>query len=305
MKLQDERAIVTGGASGFGAGIVRRFVSEGARVVIADLDYERAKTLAAELGEACVAVKTDVADARSVDALFAETNSAFGGLDILVNNAGMGTTPAPLEAMDDAQFDRLMGVNVRSIYLTVRHAAPMLKAARRGAILNIASTGGVSPRPNLTWYNASKGWVIAATRAMAVELAPFGVRANAINPVAGETPMLATFMGEDTPQARARFLASIPLGRFSTPDDIAGAAAFLCSQDASMITGVALRSGRRAVHLGRPARPNRRNRRMAGLRRTWTSLETPPRLHGPGAEPPSMISPADFLGYEHADRARS
>ncbi len=115
-----------------------------------------------------------------------------------------------------------------------------MKARKRGAILNIASTGGVSPRPNLTWYNASKGWMITATRAMAVELAPFGIRVNAINPVAGETPLLATFMGEDTPEIRAKFLASIPIGRFSTPEDIAAAACFLCSDEASMITGVAL-----------------------------------------------------------------
>jgi 3-oxoacyl-[acyl-carrier protein] reductase len=133
-----------------------------------------------------------------------------------------------------------MGVNVRSVYLTSRLAVPLMKARGRGAIVNIASTGGVSPRPNLAWYNASKGWMVAAARAMAVELAPFGVRVNAINPVAGETPMLATFMGADTPEIRARFLASIPIGRFSTPADIAAAALFLCSQDASMITGVAM-----------------------------------------------------------------
>jgi len=142
--------------------------------------------------------------------------------------------------MDEARFDRLMGVNTKSVFHTARCAVPAMKAAKHGAILNIASTGGVSPRPNLAWYNASKGWMIAATRAMAVELAPFGVRVNAINPVAGETPMLATFMGEDTPEVRARFLASIPIGRFSTPADIAAAAVYLCSQEASMVTGVAM-----------------------------------------------------------------
>jgi 3-oxoacyl-[acyl-carrier protein] reductase len=240
MRLANERAIVTGGASGFGEGIVRRFIAEGAKVAIADLDEAKAAALAAELGAACIAVRTDVADGKSVEALFAAVTNAFGGVDIVVNNAGMGSSPAPLDTMDEARFDRLMGVNTKSVFHTARCAVPAMKAAKHGAILNIASTGGVSPRPNLAWYNASKGWMIAATRAMAVELAPFGVRVNAINPVAGETPMLATFMGEDTPEVRARFLASIPIGRFSTPADIAAAAVYLCSQEASMVTGVAM-----------------------------------------------------------------
>jgi 3-oxoacyl-[acyl-carrier protein] reductase len=240
MRLDGERAIITGGASGFGEGIVRRFLAEGARVVIADLDGPRAQALANELGDACMAVQTDVADGASVAALFSTANHALGGVDILVNNAGMASAPAPLEEMDEARFDRLMAVNVRSVFLTSRLAAPQMKSRRHGAILNIASTGGVSPRPNLVWYNASKGWMVAATRAMAIELAPFGVRVNAINPVAGDTPMLGVFFGEDTPQTRARVISTIPLGRLSTPDDIAAAATFLCSQEASLITGVAL-----------------------------------------------------------------
>jgi 3-oxoacyl-[acyl-carrier protein] reductase len=134
----------------------------------------------------------------------------------------------------------VFAVNAKSVYLTARHVVPLMKAARAGVILNIASTGGVSPRPRLTWYNASKGWMITATRAMAIELAPHAIRVNAINPVAGETPLLKTFMGEDTPEMRAKFLATIPLGRFSTPQDMANAACFLCSDEASMITGVAL-----------------------------------------------------------------
>ncbi|WP_249138026.1 glucose 1-dehydrogenase [Phenylobacterium montanum] len=240
MSLSGKRAIVTGGASGFGEGIVRRFAAEGARVVIADLDRARGEALAHELGPSIRAVRADVADAASVAALFEEVLPGWGGLDILINNAGLGAEPRPLEDMDEAGFDRLMAVNARSVYLTARHTVPLMKQAGAGAILNIASTGAVSPRPNLCWYNASKGWMVAATRAMAVELAPFGVRVNALNPVAGETPMLQTFMGGDTPEARARFLASIPLGRFSTPTDIAAAAAFLCSDEAAMITGVAL-----------------------------------------------------------------
>ena len=240
MRLQGKNAIVTGGASGIGAGIVRRFVAEGARVVIADLDAAAAGALAVELGAAAVALPVDVANATSVAALAAAADAALGPIDILVNNAGIGHVPMLLEDLDEAEFEHLLAVNVRSIYLTARAFVPAMKARRRGAILNIASTAGVSPRPRLTWYNASKGWVITATRSMAVELAPAGVRVNALNPVASETPLLATFMGQDTPETRARFLASIPLGRFATPEDMGHAATYLCSDEASMVTGVAL-----------------------------------------------------------------
>jgi 3-oxoacyl-[acyl-carrier protein] reductase len=240
MRLAGKRAIVTGAASGFGAGIARRFIAEGARVAVADLNFEAAQGLCAELGVSALPVACDVSQAEPVAALFAAVDAAFGGLDVLVNNAGMGTLPAPLEAMDEAAFDRMMGVNVRAIFLASRLAATRFKAQGAGVILNIASTGGVSPRPNLVWYNASKGWAIAATRAMAAELAPFGVRVNAINPVAGDTPMLATFMGGESPEARARFLSTIPMGRFSTPEDIAAAAVYLCSDEAGLVTGVAM-----------------------------------------------------------------
>ncbi len=240
MRLSGKTAIVTGGASGIGAGIVRRFVAEGARVAIADLNLAAATTLAAELGPAALPVAVDVASAASVAALAAAATAALGPLDILVNNAGVGHAPQPLEELAEADFERLLAVNVRSIYLTARAFVPAMKTRRRGAILNIASTAGVSPRPRLTWYNASKGWVITATRSMAVELAPFGVRVNALNPVASETPLLATFMGSDTPETRARFLASIPLGRFATPEDMGHAAVYLCSDEASMVTGVTL-----------------------------------------------------------------
>jgi 3-oxoacyl-[acyl-carrier protein] reductase len=240
MRLAGRNAIVTGGASGIGAGIVRRFVADGARVVIADRDADAAAALAAALGRGTLAVATDVADRTSVAALASAVASMVGPVDILVNNAGIGHRPQPLEELVDDEFDRVLAVNVRSIYLTARAFVPGMKLRGRGVILNIASTGGVSPRPRLAWYNASKGWVIAATRAMAVELAPAGVRVNAINPVASETPLLATFMGEDTPEIRAKFLSSIPLGRFATPEDMANAAAFLCSDEAAMVTGVAL-----------------------------------------------------------------
>lgn len=238
MRLQGKNAVVTGGASGFGEGIVRRFAAEGALVVIADVNEAAAQRLAHELG--ALAVPTDVSRGADVAALADAAFAKLGDIDILVNNAGIGHRPQPLDAIPEETFDRILAVNAKSVFLTAQQFVPRMKAKKRGAILNIASTGGVSPRPNLTWYNASKGWVITATRAMAVELAPFGVRVNAINPVAGETPLLTTFMGEDTPEIRAKFLASIPLGRFSTPADIAATACFLCSDEASMITGVAL-----------------------------------------------------------------
>ena len=240
MKLQGKIAIVTGGASGFGEGIVRRFAEEGARVIVADRNGEAARALAEDLGDARLGLRVDVADAAEVAAVVAQTLELTGRLDILVNNAGVGHTPQPMEGLSEDEFDRIFAVNAKAIYLLAREVVPVMKAAGGGAILNIASTGGVSPRPNLTWYNASKGWVITATRAMAVELAASQIRVNALNPVAGETPLLKTFMGEDTPEVRAKFLSSIPLGRFSTPADMGAAAAFLCSDDASMITGVAL-----------------------------------------------------------------
>jgi len=239
-RLEGKRAIVTGGASGFGAGIARRFAEEGARVIVADLNGDAARALAAELGDAELGVKVDVSSAPDVAALAETANRLLGGVDIVVNNAGVGHTPQPLDELSDEAFDLITAVNMRAIYLMSKTFVPGMKAQGSGAVLNIASTGGVSPRPNLTWYNASKGWVITATRAMAVELAPFQIRVNALNPVAGDTPLLKTFMGEDTPEVRAKFLASIPIGRFSTPEDMGAAAAFLCSDDASMITGVAM-----------------------------------------------------------------
>ena len=241
MRLQGKSAIVTGGGSGFGAGIVRKFVAEGARVMVADINADGAGAVADELGDAAVAQVVDVSDGGSVMAMADAAVKAFGQVDILVNNAGVTHLPGPLEDISEADFDRVLAVNVKSVYLTARALVPQMKANGAGAILNVASTAGVSPRPRLNWYNASKGWMITATRTMAVELAPSGVRVNAINPVAGETPLLRQFMGgEDTPEIREKFLATIPLGRFSTPEDMGNAAAFLCSDEAGMITGVAM-----------------------------------------------------------------
>lgn len=240
MRLKGKTAIVTGGASGFGAGIVRKFIAEGARVMIADINGEAAETMAKGFGDEAIAQRVDVSDAASVNAMAEAALEAFGHLDILVNNAGVTHLPTPLDEISEADFDRVFNVNMKSVYLTARALVPHMKSRGTGAILNVASTAGVSPRPNLSWYNSSKGWMITATRSMAVELAPKGIRVNAINPVAGETPLLASFMGQDTPEMRAKFLSTIPIGRFSTPEDMGNAAAFLCSDEASMITGVAM-----------------------------------------------------------------
>ena len=237
-QLAGKRAIVTGGGSGFGAGIARAFAEAGARVMVADIDAGAAEAVAGGIDG--LAQSVDVADGASVAAMAEAARAAMGGVDILVNNAGVTHLPAPMEEVSEADFDRVLAVNAKSVYLTARALVPGMKAAGAGAILNIASTAGVSPRPRLSWYNASKGWMITATRGMAVELAPFGVRVNALNPVAGETPLLKSFLGEDTPEMRAKFLATIPLGRFSTPEDMGAAAVFLCSDAASMITGVAM-----------------------------------------------------------------
>lgn len=240
MQLNGKTAIVTGGASGFGAGIVRRFVNEGARVLVVDINTKAAEDLAAEIGDSAKGLAVDVSDAEDVTRMAEFALQWMGRIDILVNNAGVGHRPMPMETLSEDEFDRIFAVNIKAIYRTAQQVVPIMKQQESGAILNMGSTGGVSPRPNLTWYNASKGWVISATRAMAIELAGSGVRVNAINPVAGETPLLETFMGSDSPEVRAQFLASIPIGRFSTPEDMGAAATFLCSDDASMITGVAM-----------------------------------------------------------------
>lgn len=240
MRLNGKTAIVTGGAQGFGAGIVAKFVSEGAQVMVADINMDQAQKTAADMDGDAFAHQVDVSDGNSVDAMAAAALRRFGHVDILVNNAGVTHLPSPMEDVSEADFDRVFRVNMKSVFLTARALVPHMKERGKGAILNVASTAGVSPRPRLNWYNASKGWMITATRTMAVELAPSGVRVNALNPVAGETPLLKSFMGEDTPEMRAKFLSTIPLGRFSTPQDMGNAACFLCSDEASMITGVAM-----------------------------------------------------------------
>jgi 3-oxoacyl-[acyl-carrier protein] reductase len=239
MRLANRTAIVTGAGSGFGAGIARRFLEEGAQVMIVDRNGEAAQGVAAEFDG--ITDTCDVSVGAEVDAMIARAIDLMGHVDILVNNAGVTHMPAPLETISEEDFDRVLAVNCKSIYLTARALVPHLKARGAGSILNVSSTAGLSPRPNLNWYNASKGWVNTATETMAIELAPLGIRVNALNPVAGETPLLASFMGEDTPERRAAFLSTIPLGRFSTPQDMANAALYLCSDEASMVTGTCLK----------------------------------------------------------------
>jgi len=238
MRLHGKTAIVTGAGSGFGAGIAEKFAAEGATVMVADINLNAAQTIAEPIG--AVAQHVDVSRDSSVAEMIGAAQALWGRIDILVNNAGVTHLPQAMDHVSEEEFDQVFAVNAKSVFFTTRHLVPLRKRQRSGAILNIASTAGVSPRPNLNWYNASKGWMITATKAMAVELAPFNIRVNALNPVAGETPLLASFMGEDTPEMRAKFLATIPLGRFSTPQDMGHAASFLCSDEASMITGVAL-----------------------------------------------------------------
>ncbi len=246
MRLKNKVALVTGGGSGFGEGIVRKFVAEGARVLVVDMNGDAAERVASATHGKATAFAADVSQAVGARAMFEAAERYFGAIDIVVNNAGVGHLPQPLETLPEDEFDRIMAVNMKAIFYAMQQAVPRMKARAanaqgiRGVVLNMASTAGVSPRPRLAWYNASKGWVITATRAAAVELAPFGIRANALNPVAGETPMLKTFMGEDTPEMRAKFLSTIPLGRFSTPEDLGNAACYLCSDEASLITGVCM-----------------------------------------------------------------
>lgn len=241
MRLKDKIAIVTGAASGFGRAIAETFAREGAKVVVADVNGEGARAVAAQIGAAAVAIPCDVTKRPEVEAMVAAAVDGFGGLDILVNNAGYTHNNGPMLDVSEAEFDRIYAVNVKAIYLAALAAVPVMEKGGGGVIINTASTAGVRPRPGLTWYNGSKGAAIILTKSMAAELASKRIRVNAINPVIGETGMLEQFMGmADTPDNRARFLATIPLGRMSKPSDIANAALFLADPASEFITGVAL-----------------------------------------------------------------
>jgi 3-oxoacyl-[acyl-carrier protein] reductase len=242
-RLAHKVAIVTGAGSGFGEGIAVRYASEGARVVVNDIDVAAGERVAQGIrdgGGEAVFQRGDVSVDADVAALVQSALDAFGALDIVVNNAGTTHRNQPLLDVSEREFDRIYAVNVKSLFLSARHAVPHFRKQKRGVFITIASTAGVRPRPGLTWYNGSKGAAIVTSRSMAAELAPDRIRVNVINPVAGETGLLAEFMGGDTPELRAKFVASIPLGRLSRPSDIAAAAVFLASDEAEFVTGTCL-----------------------------------------------------------------
>ena len=244
MRLADKVAVVTGAGSGFGAGIAARFAEEGARIVAADINGDGAAEIVEEIrnaGGTAVAVTADVSKGDEMAKIIAAAVDEFGGLDVVVNNAGTTHKNRPMLEVDESTYDHVFAVNVKSVYHSAIHAVPVVRRQGRGSFINIASTAGIRPRPGLTWYAATKGAVITMTKSMAVELAPDNIRANAINPVVSATGLLKDFLpGEDTPEARAKFVATIPLGRMSTPRDVAAACLFLASADAEFLTGVCL-----------------------------------------------------------------
>jgi 3-oxoacyl-[acyl-carrier protein] reductase len=242
MRLHGKVAVVTGAGGGFGEGIARRFAAEGARVVIADINAKAAQRVAASIGSGAVAIAGDVSRGEDVRAMVAAATDRFGGLDIVVNNAGTTHRNQPVLEVDEASFDRVYAVNVKSIFWMTRAAVPVLRRqGRGGSIINISSTAGLRPRPGLVWYNGSKGAVNTITQGLAIELAPDNIRVNAVCPVLGATGLTELFMGQpDSPEVRAKFLATIPLGRMSQPSDIANACVWLAEDASSFITGVLL-----------------------------------------------------------------
>ena len=240
-QLQGKVAIVTGAAGGFGEGIAKLFVAEGARVLIVDLDGAKAQTVAASLGASAKAQQCDVAKGSDVHAAVKACVDAFGPPDIVVNNAGTTHRNQPMLDVDEATFDRVFNVNVKSIYHMAQAVVPIMRERKQGVIINVGSTAGIRPRPGLTWYNASKGAVNLLSKSMAVELGPHNIRVNAICPVMSATGMIELFLGApDTPENRAKITAGIPLGRMSTPEDVAAAALYLASDAGRFITGIEL-----------------------------------------------------------------
>lgn len=241
MRLENKTSLVTGAASGFGREIARRFAREGARVAVVDINEAGARAVAAEIGEAALALGCDVADGDQVAQAFDAAREAFGRIDIVVNNAGWSHPNQPILDVDYATFRKVYAINVDSIFHMTHAALPHWRAIGGGVMLNVGSTAGIRPRPGLTWYNSSKGAVNLMTKSLAVDLAPDKVRVCGLAPVMGVTGMLETFMGmKDTPENRAKFLGTIPLGRLCEPEDMANAALYLASDEASFVTGVVL-----------------------------------------------------------------
>src|SRR2546421_4957188 len=242
MRLDNKVALITGAASGFGQGIAETFAREGAQVAVVDINEKAARQAAASISNKAIALRCDVSRRADVDAAVNAAVDAFGGIDILVNNAGMSHVRRPMLEVEEAEFDRLMAVNVKSIFLFAHAVVPLMRRRKSGVIINIGSTAGIRPRPGLSWYNASKGAVNLLSKSMAVELAPDGIRVCAVAPVMAETPLLPTFMGGDSPELRAQFKATVPLGRFATIDDVANAALFLASTRAPFLPATWARS---------------------------------------------------------------
>lgn len=244
MRLREKTAIITGAASGFGEGIARCFAAEGCNVVATDINDAECANVADSIRQAggnAVERHCDVTSSDDWQEIVAATLSNYGSINIVVNNAGMPQRNQPLLDVDEETFDQIFDVNVKSIFHSAKHTVPALREAGGGSIINTASTAALRPRPGLTWYNGSKGAVVTFTKSMAVELAPDNIRVNALCPVAGDTPMLSEFLGgEVTNEMYAQFVSTVPLGRLSTPADIAKAALFFASSDADFITGVCM-----------------------------------------------------------------
>ena len=243
MRLENKVAIVTGGASGFGKGIVKKFISQGAKVIVADLNFELAEQLVSRFDkESILALKVDVSKKEEVTKMVNLAVEHFGKLDILVQNAAVGMKPMPLVETSEELFDKIFSTNVKSIFLGAKYSIPVFKKqGNGGVILNIVSTAAIRPRPGLVIYNSSKGALIPMTKALALETAEFNIRVNGLCPVAGETPMLKDFLGDENPnESHQKFISTIPLGRLAEPEDIANASLFLCSEESKFITGVML-----------------------------------------------------------------
>ena len=238
MRLNKKVAIITGSASGFGEGIAKKFTDEGANLIMVDINSKLLKKVSKNLSQDYFVA--DVSNSKDFKSLLKYAYKKYNSVDIFINNAGITHKPKPMETVTEREFDKVFNVNAKSVYFCGKYFVPKMKKIKRGVILNVASTAGLSPRPKLNWYNASKGWMITATKAMAIELASYKVRVNAIAPVAGKTPLLKSFMGGNTTKKKQAFLSTIPIGRFSTPLDMGNAACFLCSDEASMITGAIL-----------------------------------------------------------------
>jgi 3-oxoacyl-[acyl-carrier protein] reductase len=235
MRLQKTVAIVTGGGSGMGAAIAETYAREGAHVAVVDIDGAAAAKVARKIGNTAIAIKCDVTKRADIDAAVLETASAFGGLNVLVNNAGVAHLNKPVLDIDEKEFDRVFAVNVKGLFMFTQAVVPLMRG-KGGVIINIGSTAGLRPRPGLSAYNATKGAVHNLTKTLAVELAPDKIRVCAIAPVATDTPLLPTFLGP-APGMREKFIATVPLGRLATAQDIADAALFLASDDAKFLTG--------------------------------------------------------------------